>query len=392
MSISVAVVMGSRLNAWHGEVLRHLASDIAVTAFNTTSPRYPAQGLGVPVESLAWDNEIGSWPRRKLLNLRYRLSHRRTGFEFELAPAADRLAAFDLIHTWELFTPWTLQALETRRVHRTPVLVTVWDILPFNHARDAARGRRRARALIEADRFLVASERAAATLAVEGVSAQRILRLKPAVDVERFRPSTTGRSGRERFAMRGDDEVVLAVARLEWEKGLEFLIYALGRLAVARPRLKLVLVGSGPDEARLRDLAGRAGVSGRVVFLGEQDHAAMPQIYALADVFVLASVPGRDWQEQWGQSLLEAMAMGVPVVASLSGAIAEVVGDAGVLVQAGDFLDLAGALQSLLDDQPRRAKIAREARLRVEREYASRDRGAELSAIYRELVAARGRR
>ena len=117
----------------------------------------------------------------------------------------------------------------------------------------------------------------------------------------------------------------------------------------------------------------------------------MPALYALADVFVLPSIAGRDWQEQWGQSLIEAMAMGVPVVGSRSGSIAEVVGDSGLLVQAGDFLELAAALDTLLGDQPRRGKMAAEARSKGRARVRGR-RAVAVSGLYRAMVAARGRR
>lgn len=379
--------MGSRLNAWHAEVYRHLPGDVEAVAFNTSQPRYPADGVPIPVESLAWENEVGSWPRRKLLNLRYRLTHALTGFELDLAPAAERFAGFNLIHTWELFTPWTRLALDAGRRHRIPVVVTVWDNLPFNHSHDARHEGTRGRALAEAMSFLAVSRRSAEALRLEGVDAGRIALLPPSVDLERFNPA--GRNARDLLGLTREDEVVLAVARLAPEKGLRFFLDAVALIAKVRPRLKLVLVGSGSEEASLRERSARLGIGSRIVFAGDRPYEEMPAFYRMAEVFVLASVPVPGWQEQWGQSLLEAMACAVPVVATLTGAVPEVVADAGILVQPGDFLALAEALTALLDDPVGRAAFAKSGRARVEREYDARVRASELAALYRRFAAGR---
>ena len=124
VSIRVAVVMGSRLNALRTGGLRHLDADIAVTAFNTTSPRYATANLAS--RSSPWygrTRSAGGLSANSSI-CATACATRDQDSKFDLAPA-DRLGGFDLIHTWELCTPWTFQALEARRLHRKPVLVGV---------------------------------------------------------------------------------------------------------------------------------------------------------------------------------------------------------------------------------------------------------------------------
>jgi glycosyltransferase involved in cell wall biosynthesis len=108
--------------------------------------------------------------------------------------------------------------------------------------------------------------------------------------------------------------------------------------------VELLVVGSGPEEARLRRYADDLGLSGAVEFRATVPYDDMPALYASAAAVVLASLPTRGWEEQFGMVLVEAMAAGAPVVAAASGAIPEVVGGRGTLFPPGDWRALAGAL------------------------------------------------
>ena len=111
-------------------------------------------------------------------------------------------------------------------------------------------------------------------------------------------------------------------------------------------------------------------------------HAA----YNVADVFVLGSTARPGWLEQFGYVLPEAMASGTPVIATLHGSIAEVVGDCGVLVPPSDFLGLAGAMQRLLDDPGERERLARLGRARALAEFDSHKQADRLLEAYESLM------
>jgi len=97
-------------------------------------------------------------------------------------------------------------------------------------------------------------------------------------------------------------------------------------------------------------------------------------VYRSSDVLVLPSIPTKNWTEQFGYALVEAMASGIPVVASKSGAIPEVVksNENGFLVKPGDPVDLAEKIIKLLEDDSLRESLGRKARLIVEDNYSLR--------------------
>lgn len=155
------------------------------------------------------------------------------------------------------------------------------------------------------------------------------------------------------------------VGRFSPEKGLETLLAASARLAAPH---RLLLVGGGPLEARVQDWIQRhPEVPAELAPL--VDHAQMPELYHRMDVLVLPSRQAGFEQEQFGRALVEAMACGVAVVGSDSGAIPEVVGDGGLIFPAGDALALADRLASLADPI-RRAELARRGLRRVRERFS----------------------
>ncbi len=146
---------------------------------------------------------------------------------------------------------------------------------------------------------------------------------------------------------------ILAPARLVWEKGHQDILRALALLrresdSAPACEARLVIVGRGPEERRLRAYAQELGLSGQVEFRGFIPYEEMPAVYASAACLVLASLPTTFWEEQFGMVLAEAMAAGVPIIASSSGAIPEVTGASARLFSPGDWVGLAQSIGELL--------------------------------------------
>ena len=175
------------------------------------------------------------------------------------------------------------------------------------------------------------------------------------VDLARFRPSARGRSRSARKVR------CLAVARLVERKGLGDLIEAIA--SMERGRVELVILGSGPDERRLKDLAARLGVGEDVVFAGSVGRSEIPARYRDADIFTLAS-----WEEAFGNVFAEALASGLPIVGSTVGGIPELVehGVNGFLVPPREPRALAAAIRLLVENPELRAEIGRRNRARAE--------------------------
>jgi glycosyltransferase involved in cell wall biosynthesis len=153
------------------------------------------------------------------------------------------------------------------------------------------------------------------------------------------------------------------VGRLEPHKGVEVILDAI----VPEPDWSLDIVGEGEHEATLRERVGRYAIESRVRFRGHVAHADLPALYRSLDVVVVPSLITPRWQEQFCRVAVEAMASGVPVVASASGALPEVVGDAGVLFPPGDAVALRQSLRDLVGDPDRRRELGRRGRARSSR-------------------------
>jgi glycosyltransferase involved in cell wall biosynthesis len=151
--------------------------------------------------------------------------------------------------------------------------------------------------------------------------------------------------------------------RLERHKGVHVLIDAIAQL----PDVALVLHGDGPArgdlERRVRELA----LTERVTFAGHVDHDLLPSRYRAVDIVAVPSLRTSRWVEQFGRVAVEAMACGVPVIASDDGALRDVVGGAGLLVRPGDVAAWRDAIGELGAHPARRSALAAAGRARAAR-------------------------
>ncbi len=136
------------------------------------------------------------------------------------------------------------------------------------------------------------------------------------------------------------------VGRLIHHKGVEVLLDAIARDS----RLVVEIYGTGPELDRLVELSEALGIANRATFHGYVDEEAIPGVYRDIDVLAVPSVPTTGWIEQFGRVVVEAQASGVPVVASASGALPDVVGQDGLLVPPASPAALQSALSRFLDE------------------------------------------
>ncbi|MEK7424199.1 MAG: glycosyltransferase family 4 protein [Actinomycetota bacterium] len=197
----------------------------------------------------------------------------------------------------------------------------------------------------------------------------------PGVDIHRFRPLDPAErlAARRSFGIAADAEMIVSISRLVPRKGFDTAIRAAARLHSSRPRLVLVISGSGRDEGRLRRLAAELGAPVR--FLGRVSNDDLPRLYGCADVY--AMLCRNRWggleQEGFGIVFVEAAACGVPQVAGESGGAAEAVADGrtGIVVRHPQQVgEVAGAFEALLDDPAGCAAMGRQARIRAENEFS----------------------
>lgn len=376
--------MGNRYNPWHLQGFKRLRGGPTVAAFRAESQiqdHFKERGDGtdwMPREQIYFDTQSGN----PVVRAYYMFAERYWKRTPRVLPFYDRLQGYDLIHSWELFTDWSASALEAHMRFGIPLVVTVWDLLPFNMERERGRRELKRRVANGADRFVVFTERSRAMLAFEGVAPDRIAYVPPGVDTDAFSPGAAARQ----FGLSGDDFVILFVGWFVPRKGIDFLLFALRKLmdegGPNAKRLKLLIVGSGAGRERVESLIARLGLQENCVITGALTYDKMPDIFRMADLFVLPSVASEEWQEQFGMSLIEAMASAKPCVATLSGAIEEIAGEAALLVQPNDFLALFRALRRLLNHADERARLGAEARARARRQFDLALHANALSDVY----------
>lgn len=210
------------------------------------------------------------------------------------------------------------------------------------------------------------------------------VRLPPGVDTAVFRPDVDGGALRRRWGVPAGAPLVGCVARLVTRKGQDVLLRAWPQVARRHPDAWLVLVGSGPQERRLRRLAGDAG---RARVVGRVTWEELPAAYAALDLFAMpcrTRLLGLD-VEGLGIAFLEAQAAGVAVVAGRSGGAPETLreGRTGVTVDGRDVRAVAATVSGLLADPAGRTAMGAAGRAWVQQRWSW---GA-VAQRYRELLA-----
>ncbi|OQW35088.1 MAG: hypothetical protein A4E19_01835 [Nitrospira sp. SG-bin1] len=202
------------------------------------------------------------------------------------------------------------------------------------------------------------------------------------IDVDRFKQArTAGKMIPEWFDCPAEATIIGSVGWLTDIKGHRFLVDAVARLKREYPRLHLVILGSGDRHDALLNQAQGAGIGQAVHLVGHREDVAL----ALAgmDCFVLPSL-----NEGMGRALIEAMAAGLPVIASRVGGIPALIEDekSGLLVPAGDSQALAAALRRILSDPAWAWALGRDARESIGADYGVPSMVSAIEAIYREAA------
>lgn len=208
------------------------------------------------------------------------------------------------------------------------------------------------------------------------------------VDCDRFRPAAHKRDVKDALGLPADHCLIGCFGRIRHQKGTDRFVEIMMRQVKRHPDVTAVITGGTTADNRgfMEDLSGRvtrAGLAGRILFLGEQPDGKVPEYFRAMDIFV---APQR-W-EGFGLTPLEAMASGVPVVATRAGAFEEMIADGqtGLIVDTEDDAGLEAAIETLISDPERRAAMGLAARPHVLNNFALETEAAALTRIYRRLL------
>jgi D-inositol-3-phosphate glycosyltransferase len=285
---------------------------------------------------------------------------------------------YDVVHAHYWLSGWAAQLL--RRYWETPFIQMFHTtahmknaVSPASQRETLLRGQIERRLVDLADSLIAANPDERADLVWrQHTPAEKICTIPPGVDTDLFRPRDR-RQSRAQLGLPVDGRVVLFIGRIDPIKGIDTLVRSISLMAKQSSEIPTFVFVGGDLDAKglpvgpLADIANdvrELGISAHCHFAGSQPQDVLPVFYSAADV---VTVPSR--YESFGLVAVEAMACGVPVVASNVGGLKFTIEDGltGLLVPPGDETALANALTSLLDDSTLSAQIQRESRLAAQR-------------------------
>ena len=361
-----------------------------------TTPRHPSPAL---VE------EVDGWRFYRTPGPRGALARLPVGRELaEMWATARRLGQVvredrpDILHAHSPVLA-ALPALAVGRRHRLPVVYEVrafWEDAAADHGTSRPGGARyRATRLLEtvalkrADAVTTISEGLRRDIVGRGVADHKVTVIPNAVDLALFDAASPADAGlAARLGLAGATVLGFIGSFYAYE-GLDLLVEALPELAAADPRIKLLLVGGGPEEARLAAAAGRLGVADRVVFAGRVAHQTVPAYYDLIELLVYPRRSIRLTELVTPLKPLEAMAQRRVLLASDVGGHRELIVDreTGYLFKADDRADLVRQIGRVLARRADWPAVGAAGRRFVERERTWPASVARYAAVYQRLCA-----
>lgn len=357
----VAIVRGKFLNKFEMQMYEPLIDRYDITAFGSLTPYH--DHFAFPVVKLPSPMDLPDFPyKMPIINRLFVDAHYLFGLE-------KHLVGFDLIHTAETYFHYTQQCLNAKE--KAKVIATVLENIPFNNEGIWGRKRYKARARRELDHIVALTNKTKEALLEEGTDPKKITVIPHFIDTKRFSPVPKQNNP--------TSLTVLFVGRFEEEKGALDVLSAARLLATdntIRPyTIHWLFVGSG-----------RIDISGPHVRVKYVNYEAMPEIYRQADIFVAPSRPTPTWEEQYCTALLEAQAIGLPIVTTDTGGIPENIGDAGVIVLPGDVSAIAQAIKAFILNPKLRFAYAKKARARAEAVHDITIGSNKLDLLYQTLM------
>jgi len=360
--MKISIIRGAFQNPFELQNYSPLKEEFDITAI---SSKYPiSSNIDLPLIKL--------WSPTDLPNFQYRnqILNRLLVDAQKLRNLEKIIKGSDIVHVAETYFGYTHQAIVAKRrglVRR--IVSTVWEVIPFNN--EGIRGRKEYKRLAyeSVDRFLAVTEKAKQALIKEGVNPEKISVINMGIDLDKFKPNKEKKESK--------DINILCVARLVPEKGIEDLFEAFLKIKEKNNKVKLTFVGSGPLK---KELTGYKNI-----FVKSLPYQKIQNEYQKADIFCLPSRETKTWAEQYGMCLIEAMACGLPIVTTNSGAIPEVVGDAALIYHYSNVKELKTNLEKLISSETLRQTLSKAGRKRAKEKYDRLKISKQIGEIYKSL-------
>ncbi len=360
--MKIAIVRGAFLNPFELQNYYPLAEHNDIKVFSSLHPIN--SNISLPLTKLPSPTDLPNFPfKYPILNRIFTDAHYLLGLE-------NKISGSDIAHVAETYYHYTIQAIAAKKAGKVKkVISTVWEIIPKNN--EGIRGRKHFKQLSyeNIDHFIAITHLARKALLEEGVGETKITVIPMGINLNRFKPIKKTKKTKTIN--------ILSVARLVSEKGIDDLVYAFENLSKKYP-IKLTLVGDGPLKYEYRHRSG--------IFFKSIPYSKIHMAYQQADIFCLASQPTKYWQEQYGMVLIEAMASGLPIATTTSGAIPEVCEDVALYSPPKNRLGLQSNLERLIANPELRDSMGKKSRRLALAKYNMIDISKKIQSLYQKVL------
>lgn len=288
------------------------------------------------------------------------------------------IAGSDIVHTADPHYYYSYQSAKLRQMGKVGrLVVTSWETIPFNNESTNQKKKRKYYVMKHADKFICHTNKACDTLIAEGVQRTQIELIPLGVCLDRFNPVNHYK----------DTPIsILFAGRLVKEKGVIEVYSAFKKVyRETGIKIKLHIVGSGPLFNDLVFMREKDRLS-EVVIIEKKKYQDMPEVFSGSSFLVVPSRKHPTWEEQYGMVFIEAMASGIPIITTRTGAITEVVANCGLYVAENSYQEIAHAIHTLATDASLRQKIGTMGRQRAEERYNASAVSSRIYELYRSLL------
>ena len=291
--------------------------------------------------------------------------------------------SFDLLHSHSYFAD--IMGIPAARILCIPSISTCHGFI-FNDRKLTIYNKLDLMVQRFSNKVLAVSEKIKDDLIKSGVCDSKIQVIQNAVEMDgndnfflHYREKT-----RRNFGINPDEIVLGYVGRLSEEKGLRYLVEAGYELLRSGLRLRVLIIGDGPQRTEIENFAKEVGLQKRVIFAGFKNE--IEKLLASIDIFVLPSLT-----EGTPMALLEAMAYGIPIVATAVGGVPKVIdsGENGILVPAADPEKIAEAVLTICRDNDFRTKLSEMAKETIRSKFNINEWVRKIESVYLEVISSK---
>ncbi len=360
--MKVKIIRGAFLNSFEMQNYSPLKDEFDIEVISSKKPM--SDKVGLPLTKLFSPTDLPNIP------FKYPILNRLFGDAHKLYGLSKKIKGADIVHVAETYFGYNRQAIrQKRRGVVKKVVSTVWETIPFNNETLSGRKRNKKYSRENIDHFIAVTEKAKSALIKEGVAEAKITVIPIGVDLARFKHRPNKKNKR--------NINILCVSRLVPEKGVLDLLEAFWELKKTFKNINLTVVGSGPLKSEFTGFKN--------IYVKSVPYEKMHLEYANADIFCLPSRNTKTWEEQFGMCLIEAMASGLPIVATKTGAIPEVCGEVALLTKPESPHLLQNALHKLIYNKELRRTIGKASRLFAVKHYDRFMTAKRIGSLYRKI-------